>query len=138
MFENQVVIIIALTLLGLSAGSFAGALLWRMRAKQLSEDKKAGDKVGKKEFNRLKSLTDSSIVSGRSQCLDCGYSLKWYDLLPVVSWLSLKGKCRQCKKPIGNLEPILEVGVASFFVSSFLFWPRELDGILSWISLLSG
>lgn len=135
MIENQIIISIALALLGLSAGSFAGALLWRMRAKQLVEDKKAGDKVDPKEFKRLKSLTKSSIVNGRSQCLDCGYTLKWYDLLPLVSWVSLKGNCRQCKHPIGRLEPILEVGVAAFFVVSFLLWPHELNGVLPWLQL---
>lgn len=39
----------------------------------------------------------------------------------------LRGKCRNCKKPIGYFEPLIEVGVAIFFVVSYAFWPMELQ-----------
>lgn len=52
--------------------------------------------------------------------------MKWYDLIPVVSWLVLKGKCRNCHKRIGLFELLIELGVAAFFVISYIFWPFEL------------
>lgn len=122
----DVVIIIALILVGVCMGSFAGALVWRLRARQLTADKKSGEKVDAAEYKKLSSLTKKTFLSDRSQCLHCGYELRWYDLVPIVSWLSLKGKCRRCRKPIGYFEPLIEVGVALFFVVSFLFWPIEL------------
>jgi leader peptidase (prepilin peptidase)/N-methyltransferase len=57
--------------------------------------------------------------------------LKWYDLIPVFSWFSLGGKCRKCQKPIGYLEPILEIVMAIFFVLSFILWPIPLDTIMT-------
>lgn len=38
-----------------------------------------------------------SLVKNRSHCEECGYQLKWYDLVPVFSYIFLRGKCRKCK-----------------------------------------
>jgi prepilin signal peptidase PulO-like enzyme (type II secretory pathway) len=51
-------------------------------------------------------------------------------MIPLISWLSLWGKCRKCRKPIGFLEPMIEIGVAAFFVLSYAFWPYPLDNSL--------
>jgi prepilin signal peptidase PulO-like enzyme (type II secretory pathway) len=118
---------VALILVGLSLGSFAGATIWRLRARQLIKDKADGEDYDKAEYKRLKKLTTSPLSKDRSQCLHCSYVLKWYDLVPLVSWLSLGGKCRNCRKPIGYLEPLIELGVAVFFVISFIWWPYTLS-----------
>jgi prepilin signal peptidase PulO-like enzyme (type II secretory pathway) len=47
-----------------------------------------------------------------------------------VSWISLKGRCRECKKKIGYFEPLMEIGVATFFVLSYTFWPSLFIGAL--------
>ncbi|TAL14012.1 prepilin peptidase [Patescibacteria group bacterium] len=120
------VIYIALVLIGLCLGSFAGAMAWRLRARQLVEDKDNDEEYDKDEYKSLKKLTKTSIARDRSQCLHCSYVLRWYDLIPLVSWLSLGGKCRHCHKPIGYLEPLLELSVALFFVLSYMFWPYPL------------
>lgn len=124
---EQLIIYITLILFGLCLGSFAGALVWRLRAKQLVQDKAEGDNVDKSEYARLNKLTRSSLLNDHSQCLNCSYKLKWYDLIPLISWLSLGGKCRKCRKPIGYFEPLMELGVATFFVLSFAFWPYPLS-----------
>jgi len=111
---------------GLCFGSFAGAQVWRLRARQLIEDKATGEDYDKKEYKALLPLTKRKTSDDRSQCLHCGHQLAWYDLLPLVSWLSTGGKCRYCHKRIGNFEPLIELGVAVFFVVSFLFWPQAL------------
>lgn len=119
-----------LTVLGLCLGSFAGAMVWRLRARQLVVDKKTGEKVDAKEYQRLHGLVSQRTSKDRSRCLHCGYELRWFDLIPLVSWLRLKGRCRECRKPIGWLEPLIELGVAVFFVASYLLWPVALsDGI---------
>ena len=124
---EQITIYIALILSGLCLGSFAGASVWRLRARQLTQDKANGEHIDHNEYNQLKKLIKSSIAGDRSQCLHCSYTLKWYDLIPLVSWLSLGGKCRRCHKPIGYVEPIIEFGIAAFFVLSYSFWPYPLD-----------
>lgn len=49
-----------------------------------------------------------SIVTAPSHCMSCGRRLKWYDLVPVFSWLFLGGKCRSCKTRISPQYPIIE------------------------------
>ena len=121
------VVYIGLALLGVCMGSFAGATVWRLRARQLDQDKKQRQPYDKKEYNRLKKLLGKDALRDRSQCLSCGYELRWYDLIPVVSWLSLRGKCRHCREKIGSIELIMELGMAAFFVLSFLLWPAGLE-----------
>ena len=49
-----------------------------------------------------------SIVTVSSHCMTCGRKLKWYDLVPVFSWLLLGGKCRSCKSKISLQYPVIE------------------------------
>ncbi|PXV93313.1 leader peptidase (prepilin peptidase)/N-methyltransferase [Lachnotalea glycerini] len=50
-----------------------------------------------------------SIVTTPSHCVFCGVRIKWYDLVPVISYLLLKGKCRNCKAKISIQYPLIEV-----------------------------
>lgn len=119
-----------LAVFGLLFGSFAGASVWRLRARQLVADKKAGESVGEEEYVRLAPLAKTTFSKDRSRCLHCGHELRWYDLLPLVSWLQLGGKCRYCRKPIGRFEPVMELIMAAFFVGSYMLWPAPLDNSL--------
>lgn len=119
-------IYLALILSGLCMGSFAGASVWRLRARQLAGDKLDGQEVDIKEFKKLNKLNKTSITKDHSRCLNCSYYLKWYDLIPIISWLTLGGKCRKCRKPIGYMEPVIELSVMLFFVLSFALWPYPL------------
>ena len=51
---------------------------------------------------------EESIVTAPSHCMTCGWKLKWYDMVPVFSWLVLGGKCRNCKSKISVQYPIIE------------------------------
>jgi leader peptidase (prepilin peptidase)/N-methyltransferase len=123
---NDVFIYVALVLFGAALGSFAAASVWRLRARQLVADKKAGEEYDKKEYTRLKKII-AKPLDDHSQCLHCDYKLKWYDMIPIVSWLALRGKCRNCRKPIGWFEFLMEIGLAAFFVLSYTFWPGGLE-----------
>ncbi len=108
-------------------GSFAGATVWRLRARELADDRANHEDYDKSQYKKLSKLLSAKLSKDRSQCLHCSYQLRWYDLIPLVSWLSLGGKCRHCHKPIGYFEPLIELGVALFFVTSYMFWPYALD-----------
>lgn len=56
--------------------------------------------------------THKKPLGPRSVCLKCHYQLKWYDNLPIISWLALRGKCRKCRRPIGAAELFSEIGIA--------------------------
>lgn len=75
---------------GLVAGSFVSAWLHRLR-------------------------TGVSVAVGRSACPRCGHQLAWFDLLPVASWLMLRGRCRYCREPISWQYPALELALALLF-----------------------
>ncbi len=123
----QVLIIVALGFVGAAMGSFAGAQVWRIRAQQLKQEKSEGEKVDEKEYKRLKPLINNKGLNDRSIDLDTGRRLPWYDLIPIFSWLVLKGKSRYSKKPIGKFEFFVEVGVALFFIISYIAWPVEIN-----------
>lgn len=91
--------LVILFVLGAVLGSFACCQVWRIRKKD------------KSKF---------------SHCMHCKYQLRWYDNIPIISWLSLGGKCRKCKHKIGYAEILAEVGLALVFVLSFIFWPTSL------------
>jgi leader peptidase (prepilin peptidase) / N-methyltransferase len=58
-----------------------------------------------------------SLVSPPSACTHCGARIAWYDNIPVLSWLILRGKCRRCGAPISARYPLIEVGTAIFFAA---------------------
>lgn len=95
---------VALFVLGLILGSFVNAAVWRLKKKK-------------------------DLLIDRSECTKCHYKLAWYDLIPVLSWVFLKGKCRKCHKPISPQYPIVELSLAAFFVASLAFWPYELNSV---------
>lgn len=117
---------------GLVLGSFAGAQVWRLRARQLVADKKAGESYNKAEYKKLSPLLKGKKQQDRSRCLSCGHQLGLRDLIPLISWLSTRGRCRYCGKRIGYFEPLMELSLAAAFMVSFLAWPWHLAG-LQWV-----
>lgn len=88
-------------ILGLALGSFINALTWRIRA-------------------------GWDMIKDRSRCVHCKHTLEWYDLLPVISWIVLRARCRYCKKPISAQYPLVEIGFGLFLAGSYHFWPSNL------------
>ena len=123
---EEIVLGIILAIVGAAMGSFAGATVWRLRAWQLVEEKKSGQKVDSQEYRKLVQLTKGKLLSDRSVDFDTGKQLQWFELIPVLSWLFLRGKSRHSGKPIGYFELLIELGVAAFFVASFVLWPYPL------------
>jgi leader peptidase (prepilin peptidase)/N-methyltransferase len=59
-----------------------------------------------------------SVVRPRSSCPQCGFSIAFYDNVPVLSYLALRGRCRGCKAPISVRYPIIELITALLFLAS--------------------
>jgi leader peptidase (prepilin peptidase)/N-methyltransferase len=114
-------IITVLIILGLIFGSFVNALVWRLRQQELASRK------SKVESRKLRE--QYSILKGRSMCPHCHHELAGRDLVPVLSWLSLRGKCRYCSKPISWQYPLVELLTAGLFVWSYLAWPLGTHGV---------
>lgn len=64
-----------------------------------------------------------SFISGRSYCDLCRRKLDFWELIPVVSFFLLRGRCRGCQKPIAWQYPLVEILSGFIWVFSFYFWP---------------
>ena len=95
MIPELILIYIIIFLFGIVIGSFLNVCIYR---------------IPKKE----------SIVVTRSHCMSCGYQLSWYDMVPVASWIILRGRCRKCKEPISPQYPIVEAVNGLLYVLIFL------------------
>ena len=78
---------------------------------------------------------NESIIKPRSHCSNCHHELSWYDLIPIFSFLFLKGKCRYCKKSIPLYEPILELSMGIFFALAYFYYGFSYDLYISLILL---
>lgn len=100
MLEN-VWFYIFIFILGAIMGSFAGALAWRLK-------------------------NHKDWIRGRSECEHCHHQLAARDLIPIVSYLSLGGKCRYCHKKIGATALRLEIFTGLAFLGSAMLFPMIL------------
>ncbi|WP_283245059.1 prepilin peptidase [Qiania dongpingensis] len=74
-----------------------------------------------------------SFIKGFSMCPSCGHRLRAGDLVPVLSYLLLKGKCRYCKKSIGMRDTVIELlggGAALLCAANYKEWPAALTVFL--------
>jgi prepilin signal peptidase PulO-like enzyme (type II secretory pathway) len=99
-------------LLGLFLGSFANVVSLRLHSHK------------------------SGIFFGRSACPKCNHQLSWYENLPVVSWLFLRGKCKNCKQPISWQYPATELFFGVLFFTVAFLTPLENHILLAWHLLL--
>jgi len=60
-------------------------------------------------------------LNGRSACPNCDHQLKWFELIPVISYVFLRGKCRQCCKKISCQYPLVELITGLIFLLTFIF-----------------
>lgn len=123
-------VIIILAVLGLILGSFVNALVFRLHEQSKISRK---SKVKKSKVSQK----DLSIIHGRSMCPNCHHKLAAKDLIPVLSWLELRGKCRYCHKPYDD-TPTAEIGTALLFVASYIWWPMPFNtmGIVNFVAWL--
>lgn len=71
-----------------------------------------------------------NITTTRSHCRKCGYLLQWYDLIPLFSYIILKGRCRKCGKKISMQYPIVEGLNGLLYVIIFAVYGVSYLGLL--------
>ena len=94
-------------LFGLVIGSFLNCVIYRL-------ERKKGFLKGRAQRKT------SSFLRGRSYCPHCKHVLSWQDLIPVFSFLILKGKCQYCKKKISIQYPLVELLTGALFLLIFI------------------
>ena len=113
-----ILLYLALFTLGACLGSFLCCQARRLHLRATTKGKR------KAKLNR------------RSICLHCRKQLKWYDNIPIVSWLVLRGKCRHCHKSIGIAELLSELGTAIALPLLFRTINLVTATTLDWIALI--
>ena len=101
--------------MGLLVGSFLNVVILRLPRRLEWEWKRDAREV--LEQTELYEPPPPGIVVERSHCPHCGHQLSWYENIPVLSWLALRGKCRSCKTPISPQYPLVELLTAVLFVA---------------------
>lgn len=76
-----------------------------------------------------------SIVWPGSHCPKCGEPIAWYDNIPILSWLALRGKCRHCKEPISFRYVVVEALTAAAAVSMVLVHGVTLQALALFVFL---
>jgi leader peptidase (prepilin peptidase) / N-methyltransferase len=66
---------------------------------------------------------DESVVHPRSHCRNCEHSLAWWENIPLLSWILLRGKCRECRTLIGLRYPVVELAVGGLW--AYTAWAFE-------------
>jgi leader peptidase (prepilin peptidase)/N-methyltransferase len=66
-----------------------------------------------------------SVVRPRSRCPRCERAITWYENLPILSWIALRGRCRGCRLPISIQYPAVELGIALLWVAAFAGFPSD-------------
>lgn len=101
----EILLYIVIFLYGIVIGSFLNVIIYRVPNKE-------------------------NIATTRSHCMSCGYQLKWYDLLPLFSWLALGGKCRKCKAKISVQYPLIEGLNGVLYLMVFARYGWSIDSLL--------
>jgi leader peptidase (prepilin peptidase) / N-methyltransferase len=72
---------------------------------------------------------ERSVLRPRSRCPRCGNQLAWFENVPVLSWIALRGRCRCCDEPISPMYPIVELIVALGWMLSVHHYGLTLDAL---------
>jgi leader peptidase (prepilin peptidase)/N-methyltransferase len=72
---------------------------------------------------------DLSVVAPRSRCPRCQRPITWYENLPILSWLALRGRCRGCRLHISVQYPAVVLGVALTWLAAFAVFPSPFTAL---------
>jgi leader peptidase (prepilin peptidase)/N-methyltransferase len=77
----------------------------------------------------LRLPSEQSVVRPPSRCPKCGSGVRWYDNIPMISWLLLRGRCRSCGNPISIQYPLIELATATIWVWMAMQFGNELEAV---------
>ena len=73
--------------------------------------------------------TGEGIIKKRSHCVKCGQTLTWYELIPIISFLCLRGRCRSCREKISWQYPLVEIVTGLLFIAvTTSIFPELVEG----------
>ena len=114
--------------LGLLIGSFLNVVIYRLP--KMLEQQWAAECAGI-SGKTIGPPTHFNLMVPRSACPHCGHKIRWYENIPVISYVMLLGKCSACKVGISPRYPIVEIATGALFFASIWQWGANPTGF-SW------
>lgn len=140
--ENLWLALLSAGLFGLCVGSFLNVVIYRTPLIMHQEARKESAEYWRDEttlpqahkdglLDYIKDETPISLSSPASTCPNCGHQIRWFENIPVLSWLVLRGACSDCHNPISFRYPFVEIATASLSVLAILILGATLQGLVS-------
>jgi leader peptidase (prepilin peptidase)/N-methyltransferase len=127
MFSNMALLPAVLVfLLGLAFGSFLNVCIYRI---PLALPEEVPEEPAIRTLLRRLAAWKAVNVPARSFCPHCQHAIRWYDNLPVLSWLRLGGRCRDCGARIGVRYTVVELLTALLFLACWLRYGATWEGL---------
>lgn len=129
---------IIIFIFGLVVGSFLNVVIYWLESTREKEDVEAVilacpesqphlSKNNKIDSGQAGMTKGRANLLGRSFCPHCNHKLGFLDLVPLFSWIFLKGQCRYCKEKISVQYPLVELGTGIIFALTFYFFDFNLE-----------
>ncbi len=108
---------------GMIWGSFFNVAAYRLASAALEDESETW--LGSAR-HALRSL--GRLLHPPSACPSCGHAIRWYDNVPILGWLALRGRCRDCQAPISAMYPAVEALSGLLAAAVYQRWAVELPG----------
>ena len=113
--------------LGLLLGSFLNVVIYRLPKMLEAQWAAECAEISGKEPAEAQPF---NLMVPRSRCQQCGHQIRWYENLPVLSYLFLRGKCSNCAAPISLRYPLVELATGALFYWCIWHWGANLTGLV--------
>ena len=112
---------------GLLFGSYGNSVVYRLPRKLFEEYHRDAHEALNLEIPEK----DASLTSTRSCCPHCKTQIAWYDNIPLVSWLALRAKCRNCRAPISPRYFMLELSGGLLGLGAYLAYGATIPAVIA-------
>ena len=120
-------------IIGLLIGSFLNVVIYRMpkmmerqwAAECAQFSNQAGDATAP-----VAAVEQFNLLVPRSRCPGCGHAIRWYENIPVASYLFLRGRCAGCGAPFGLRYPLVELATGALFVYCVWRWGASMTALV--------
>jgi leader peptidase (prepilin peptidase)/N-methyltransferase len=113
--------------LGLLIGSFLNVVIYRLP--KMLETQWAAECAGASGGEAAAPVEPFNLMVPHSRCQKCGHAIRWYENIPVLSYLFLRGKCSACKTPISMRYPLVELATGALFAWCIWRTPGQFGGM---------
>ena len=138
--DNLTVALVVFGILGLCVGSFLNVVIHRIPLMMMSSWRQECSQFMGQQVDLPSEHTTPlmdivahdvpiTLSSPSSRCPHCAHNIKWYENIPLVSWIVLRGRCSECKAAIGIRYPIVEVATALLSVLVIYHFGVTLPGL---------